>query len=194
MSDLGIVTIGRNEGERLRRCLNSLVGHGLPVVYVDSNSTDGSVELARSMGVEVVELDLSLPFTAARARNAGFARLEQLTPGIGFVQFVDGDCEVVPGWLDRACAVLKERPDVAVVFGRRRERFPDQSIYNCLADIEWDTPVGREQVLRRRRFCARRGIAPGRWIQPGADCRRRPRFSRAYPPTSVGSSCGLTRT
>ena len=113
MSDLGIVTIGRNEGERLRCCLNSLIGHGLPVVYVDSNSTDGSVALARSLGVEVVELDVSLPFTAARARNAGFARLEQCEPGVEFVQFVDGDCEVVPGWLDRARAVLKERPDVA---------------------------------------------------------------------------------
>ena len=42
MSQLGIVTIGRNEGERLRRCLSSVVGRGMPVVYVDSDSTDGS--------------------------------------------------------------------------------------------------------------------------------------------------------
>ena len=142
MSNLGIVTIGRNEGERLRCCLNSLLGRGLPVVYVDSNSTDDSVELARSLGADVVELDMSLPLTAARARNAGFARLEQREPDVELVQFVDGDCEVVPGWLDCARTVLRERPDVAVVFGRRRERFPDQSIYNCLADIEWNTPVG----------------------------------------------------
>ncbi len=82
MSDLGIVTIGRNEGERLRCCLISLVGRGLPVVYVDSNSTDGSVELARSLGADVVELDISLPLTAARARNAGIARLEKREPDI----------------------------------------------------------------------------------------------------------------
>jgi GT2 family glycosyltransferase len=145
MSELGIVTIGRNEGERLRCCLNSLVGRGLPVVYVDSNSTDGSVALARSVGAEVVELDPSLPFTAARARNEGFARLEQFEPEIEFVQFVDGDCEVVPGWLDHGCTVLKDNPDVAVVYGRRRERFPDRSIYNCLADIEWDTPIGESK-------------------------------------------------
>ena len=50
------------------------------VVYVDSGSSDGSVGLARSMGAEVVELDLSLPFTAARARNAGFERLQQVDP------------------------------------------------------------------------------------------------------------------
>jgi GT2 family glycosyltransferase len=145
MSDLGIVTIGRNEGERLRCCLNSLVGRDRPVVYVDSNSTDGSVEFARSLGVDVVELDLSLPFTAARARNAGFERLLRVEPTVEFVQFVDGDCEVVPGWLDRAREVLKENQGAAVVFGRRRERFPDQSIYNSLADIEWDTPVGESK-------------------------------------------------
>jgi GT2 family glycosyltransferase len=142
MSQMGIVAIGRNEGERLRRCLSSVVGRDLPVVYVDSNSTDGSAELARSLGAEVVELDLSRSFTAARARNAGFDRLEQLAPGVEYVQFVDGDCEVVAGWLNRALAVLEERPDVAVVFGRRRERYRDQTIYNRVADLEWDVPVG----------------------------------------------------
>ncbi|HLL88750.1 MAG TPA: hypothetical protein VK324_05565, partial [Tepidisphaeraceae bacterium] len=69
MTDLGIIAIGRNEGERLRLCLRSVVGRGMPVVYVDSKSTDGSPDLARSLGAEVVELDMSIPFSAARARN-----------------------------------------------------------------------------------------------------------------------------
>jgi GT2 family glycosyltransferase len=142
MSQLGIVTIGRNEGERLRLCLCSVVGRDLPVVYVDSNSTDGSIELARSLGAEVVKLDLARSFTAARARNAGFERLKQIAPGVEYVQVVDGDCEVVAGWPERALAVLNERPDVAVVFGRRRERFRNQTIYNRVADLEWDVPVG----------------------------------------------------
>ena len=109
MNQLGIVIIGRNEGERLRRCLASVVGCEFAVVYVDSGSTDGSVELARAMGVEVVELDMSHVFTAARARNAGFARLEQVDPGIKLVQFVDGDCEVVQGWLDHARRAFSTR-------------------------------------------------------------------------------------
>jgi GT2 family glycosyltransferase len=142
MSQLGIVTIGRNEGERLRRCLNSLVGHGLPVVYVDSNSNDGSVELARSLGVEVVELDTSRPIGASRARDEGFERLCQIDPEIRFVQFVDGDCELIDGWLQRGLRVLEDRPDVALVTGRRRERFPTRSAYNRLADLEWDMPIG----------------------------------------------------
>lgn len=139
---VGVVAIGRNEGERLRRCLESLAGAGVAVVYVDSGSGDGSVALARSLGAEVVELDRSAPFSAARARNAGLDRLGRLRPALDAVFFVDGDCEVVPGFLDRALAELDARPDVAVVCGRRREQFPDHSVYNRLADLEWDTPVG----------------------------------------------------
>ena len=142
MNDIGVIVIGRNEGERLRRCLASVAGRGLPVVYVDSASTDGSASLARAMGVEVVDLDMSLPFSAARARNEGFERLVRIAPGVKFVQFVDGDCEIVDGWLDRARLELGRAPRVAVVCGRRRERFPGASVYNRLADLEWDTPVG----------------------------------------------------
>jgi glycosyltransferase involved in cell wall biosynthesis len=142
MSQVGVVAIGRNEGERLRRCLTSVVHRGAPVVYVDSNSTDSSVGLARSLGAEVVELDLSQPFCMARARNAGFERLCQIDPDVRFVQFIDGDCELVEGWLDRAQRVLEEHRDIVLVTGRRRERFPQQSKYNRLADLEWDLPIG----------------------------------------------------
>jgi glycosyltransferase involved in cell wall biosynthesis len=139
---VGVVAIGRNEGERLRKCLESVVGRVDKVVYVDSGSTDGSVEMARSLGVVVVDLDMAHPFTAARARNEGFRCLREVAPGLAYVQFVDGDCEVVSGWLEKAALFLNEHTDVAVVCGRRRERFPDRSLYNMLCDMEWDTPVG----------------------------------------------------
>lgn len=145
MNQVGLVAIGRNEGQRLRQCLLSVIGKIDYIVYVDSGSTDGSVELARSLGVDVVELDLSIPFTAARARNTGFAHL--ITNNhIEFVQFVDGDCEVVSGWLEYAKKELDSQPDVAVVCGRRRERYPERSIYNQLCDLEWDTPVGEAKA------------------------------------------------
>jgi len=146
MSEIGVVAIGRNEGERLRHCLKSLIGHDLTIVYVDSNSVDGSAVLAQSLGVEVMQLDLSHPFTAARARNVGFERLCQLNPTVRFVQFVDGDCEVVDGWLMRASRLLEENPDIGVVCGRRRERFPESTVYNHLADLEWDSPVGEAKA------------------------------------------------
>jgi glycosyltransferase involved in cell wall biosynthesis len=140
--EIAVVAIGRNEGERLRACLRSVVDGSRLVVYVDSGSTDGSVELAKSMGAEVVQLDLSIPFTAARARNAGFKRVLELRPHTEFVQFIDGDCEVREDWFTKAIAAMASEPRRAVVCGRRRERFPEASLYNTLCDIEWDTPVG----------------------------------------------------
>ena len=139
MNRIGVVVIGRNEGARLERCLKSVVGRAAHVVYVDSGSTDQSVEAATRLGAEAIELTQSKKFTAARARNAGFAAM---TPDIEFVQFVDGDCEVDPQWMEKAVAELRDKPTVAVVCGRRRERFPDASVYNTLCDMEWDTPIG----------------------------------------------------
>ena len=119
---VGAIAIGRNEGERLGVCLRSLVGAADRVVYVDSGSTDGSRELAESLGVEVVELDLSQPFTAARARNAGVARLRELAESVEFIQFVDGDCELREDWIDKAVTSLETDERLAAVCGRRRER------------------------------------------------------------------------
>jgi GT2 family glycosyltransferase len=140
--DVGVVAIGRNEGERLRRCLASVREQCTTIVYVDSGSEDGSVAAARNLGVEVVELDLSIPFTAARARNAGLAKLREIRPDVELVQFVDGDCELVRGWIPSASKAMSDRADLAVVCGRRRERHPDATVYNLLCDLEWDTPVG----------------------------------------------------
>jgi glycosyltransferase involved in cell wall biosynthesis len=143
---VGIVVIGRNEGERLRQCLDSVSGQATLLVYVDSGSTDGSVAMALSMGAVVVELDLAIPFTAARARNEGFNKLRKLAPTLPYVQFVDGDCEINAGWIDAGANFLDAHSDVAAVCGRRRERHPDRSIYNMLCDIEWNTPVGEAKA------------------------------------------------
>ncbi|MAO19909.1 MAG: glycosyl transferase [Phycisphaerae bacterium] len=143
MTDVGVVAIGRNEGERLKRCLTSAVACTDRVVYVDSGSTDDSVEFAESIGVEVVDLDTSIPFTAARARNAGIKRLTQKWDGLAYVQVLDGDCEIRDGWVQFAYAFLESNPQAAVVCGRRRERHPEQTIYNHLCDLEWETPIGK---------------------------------------------------
>jgi len=166
MTKLGIVVIGRNEGERLIRCLRSAIETAEAVVYVDSGSTDQSVENASNLGVRVVLLDTAVPFTAARARNAGFDQLMSAHPDVEYVQFVDGDCEIVKGWLDVARRELDARPDTAVVCGRCRERFPERSIYNRLCDIEWDTPVGEARasggnaMMRAGAFVAVGGFNP----------------------------------
>jgi len=143
LDEVGIVVIGRNEGDRLVRCLSTPERSRVATtVYVDSGSTDGSLAAAAALGADCVELDMSVPFTAARARNAGFERLLQRQPGVRFVQFVDGDCELLDGWLQTAAQALDQEPRDAAVCGRLAERFPDASIYNRLCEMGWNGPPG----------------------------------------------------
>lgn len=138
-TDLAVVAIGRNEGDRLKACLMSL--EGVPVVYVDSGSRDGSVAFAQAAGAKVIELTPDRPFTAARARREGYEALKQHgCPE--FIQFVDGDCQLDPNWLDHAVAAMRARPDCGIITGWRREVHPEASIYNDLCDHEWDRPAG----------------------------------------------------
>lgn len=140
--EVGFVIIGRNEGDRLATCIDSVLKETMLAVYVDSGSRDGSCDLARGRGLPVIDLDPALPFTAARARNAGAAWLIGHRPDLQYLHFIDGDCELIPGWLDKALEAMRAEPDLASVCGRRRERTPEASPYNRLCDQEWNTPVG----------------------------------------------------
>ena len=141
--NIGVVVIGRNEGERLKRCLASVLAqHRGPVVYVDSGSSDGSVEHAQSVGVEVVDLDMTQPFTMARGRNTGLNYLVKHYPDCEFVQFFDGDCEIVRGWISAAYEFLLANPKTISVCGNRMERYPDSTLYNKLINMEWQGAEG----------------------------------------------------
>ncbi len=142
---IAAIIIGRNEGKRLVRGLAS-VQEATRVIYVDSGSTDGSQKAARTAGAELVTLDMSRPFTAARARNAGLTQLREIGDIPEFVQFMDGDCELQPGWLEAASEALRADPDLGIVFGRRRERNPEATLYNRFCDWEWDVPVGEARA------------------------------------------------
>ena len=139
---LGIVVIGRNEGHRLQACLASLQGLNCPIIYVDSGSVDCSVDRARPLCEQVVELDPASPFSAARARNEGFAALALAHPHVEFVQFLDGDCTLLSGWLDAARQAMNDDPRRAIVIGPLCERRPQASIYNRLCALEWKSPAG----------------------------------------------------
>jgi len=150
---LSVVIIGRNEGERLAKCLRSVCGmhrEGFEVetIYVDSGSVDGSVELAEAMGARVVALAPERP-SAALGRNAGWrtARGE-------IILFLDGDTILHPGFV---AASLPEFavPEIAVVWGHRRETHPERSMYVRFLDLDWIyapgfTPYCGGDALMRR--------------------------------------------
>ncbi|MCL2645474.1 MAG: glycosyltransferase family 2 protein [Phycisphaerales bacterium] len=149
---IGIVIIGRNEAQRLAACLNAVrashVNQAVEIVYVDSGSSDDSCEIAEGGGrsrVQVVRLDASLPFTAARARNSGAQTLMQSHPDLEYLQFLDGDTQMHADWLSHGVKYLEHHPSVGAACGRRRECNPAAGIYDFLADMEWNTPIGRAE-------------------------------------------------
>lgn len=163
LTDVGVVVIGRNEGDRLVQCLAALAPHlerGGKIVYVDSGSTDGSLQAAERLSAIPYPLPADRPFNAARARNAGAQQLAEAAPDVAFIQFIDGDCILAPDWTEKARAFLLADPQAAVVCGRRRERFPEHSIYNRFMDLEWRAPIGKvmacggDAMMRREAFDA----------------------------------------
>jgi GT2 family glycosyltransferase len=140
---MAAVVIGRNEGERLEPSLRSVQNAGLPLVYVDSGSSDGSPAVARRLEIPVVELDPKRPFSAARGRNEGLDEAVKRWPGIDYVLFLDGDCVLNPLFPAAALRTFRQDPRLVIVTGHLSERHPEASIYNRLCAIEWRSPAGR---------------------------------------------------
>ncbi|MEK8017909.1 MAG: glycosyltransferase, partial [Candidatus Parabeggiatoa sp.] len=73
---LSVVIIGRNEGQRLVDCIRSVQAINDPpknmeIIYVDSDSTDGSPAQAKALGAKVRVVHPERP-AAAIGRNAGW--------------------------------------------------------------------------------------------------------------------------
>jgi cellulose synthase/poly-beta-1,6-N-acetylglucosamine synthase-like glycosyltransferase len=151
---LSVVVIGRNEGQRLVRCLKSIASihsahEGIEIIYVDSSSSDGSVEAAARLGAQTIALDAERP-TAALGRNAGWkqARAE-------YILFLDGDTILHPDFPARAFAAILADDSIAAVWGHRREIHPETSVYNHILDLDWIYAPGPAEfcggdVLMRR--------------------------------------------
>ncbi len=153
LPSLSVVIIGRNEGERLERCICSAQGmRGWTpeeIFYVDSGSTDGSLELASRLGATVLPLPPG-PFTAARARNFGW---RNSTGGV--ILFLDGDTILDEAFPLAALASLQEDAMNAAAWGHRREMCPCLSVYVRVLDLDWVYPPGESlffggDVLVRR--------------------------------------------
>ena len=136
---VSVVIIGRNEGQRLANCINSIKNtthqDALELIYVDSNSHDGSPELAESLGAKVLRVKPERP-CAAIGRNAGWR-----VAAAPYILFLDGDTVLHPDFLQHALEAMADET-VAVVWGHRREMYPEHSLYNRVLDLDWIYPAG----------------------------------------------------
>jgi cellulose synthase/poly-beta-1,6-N-acetylglucosamine synthase-like glycosyltransferase len=143
LSLISVVIIGRNEGARLARCLESVAamhrgGFETETIYVDSGSTDGSPALAKAHGAQVIVLHSIRP-TAAQGRNAGWRAASG-----SIILFLDGDTILDPHFVADSLAAFDDA-SVAVVWGHRRETFATRSVYNRVLDLDWIYPAGYTQ-------------------------------------------------
>lgn len=137
---LSVVVIGRNEGERLSRCLQSVramadPGGRVEIIYVDSDSRDDSISRASALDARVIGVKPERP-SAALGRNAGWR--EANAP---YVLFLDGDTVLHPDFVAASLAEFQD-PGVAVVWGHRREIHTEQSLFNRVLDLDWIYPPG----------------------------------------------------
>ena len=100
-----IILPAYNEGENIERCITTIkksIGtKDIPITLVDNQSTDETVNIARSLGVEVLQFEEKLTIAELRNRGAAHVKAE-------FVLFIDSDMEVPEDWIEKFEKVQKE--------------------------------------------------------------------------------------
>ncbi|MEK7990908.1 MAG: glycosyltransferase [Thiotrichaceae bacterium] len=155
MLKLSVVIIGRNEGVRLVRCIRSVQAMSnfnrddIEIIYVDSDSTDDSPTQAKILGAKVLVVHPERP-AAAIGRNAGLQAAQA-----PYILFLDGDTILNPDFVSVALQQFEAHPKTAIVWGHRRELYPEKSLYQRVLDLDWVYPAGLSEfcggdaVMRR---------------------------------------------
>ena len=143
---IDVVIIGLNSAKTLAACIESVFACAYPrerinVVYADGGSTDTSLSIAASHGVNAIKVEAPTP-SPGRQRNAGWRN------GSGeFVQFLDSDTVMEPGWLGKAIRSFVPGGVVGAVCGNRRELHPERSVFNWIGDLEWNGKPGEVEAF-----------------------------------------------
>jgi glycosyltransferase involved in cell wall biosynthesis len=109
------IVIARNERFGIERCLESLVSMTLQhcdIICVDSNSTDGTLEVMREYSRRYNYISVFRccgQVNASVARNIGLSRARRR-----FVCFCDGDCEFQETFIRKAVSLLNRNEADAV--------------------------------------------------------------------------------
>lgn len=153
--DVSWVIIGKNADWSIGRLLQSIIAHvpqqlSSEIIYVDSASTDRTIEVVRAYPATVVQLSSKYPLCASAGRFIG----SQYATG-KYIAFIDSDMELAGGWLDAAVKLLEGEPGIGVVSGVILEadrtahsgaviQPPDDG--GCITDIRY---AGNAAIFRR---------------------------------------------
>lgn len=169
---VSVVVPTYNRADTLRAALESLCSqrrHGIPfeLLVVDNNSTDHTVEIARTTAGLYPDVDITYLFEprqgVSHARNTGIDRA--CAP---IVAFVDDDVTVGEQWLQRLTAAFADHPEADCIGGRISARWTlprpswlTEDHLGPLAIKEWPDPfwVSRDAAwpcLQTANFACRR--------------------------------------
>lgn len=117
MNDLSFVIVGRNAEWSIARLLGSIIAYvpshlSREIIYVDSASTDRTIEIVNHYPVTIIQLSADHPLCASAGRFIG----SRYATG-KYIYFLDSDMELVDGWLPRALKELDEKPQIGVITG-----------------------------------------------------------------------------
>lgn len=119
-----------NEAAHIGRLLDGISHQTIKntqIILVDSGSTDQTVEIAKSRGVEIVTISPE-EFTFGRSLNAGIARAKSPLIVIASAHVYP----VYPDWLEKLLEPLND-PAIALVYGKQRgselSQFSEKQIF-----------------------------------------------------------------
>ena len=163
---VSFVVIGRNEASHLAESIASCLQQGfdrdaIEIIYVDSGSTDGSSEIAQQAGVDRILQLGSTGASAARARNLGLTNVAS-----DFVQFVDADTTLSPGWVPDGLAALKADPGLAGAEGDLREVRPAANLYHAVCELDWPSTPGEVPYVSGNSLYRVQAIAEAKGFDP----------------------------
>jgi glycosyltransferase involved in cell wall biosynthesis len=160
MIELSIVLISKNQAWNISRLIESVLQatSSIPskeIILVDSASTDETVELASRYPISILRLQPGQRLSPAIGRYVGYKR----TQG-DFVLFLDGDTELVRGWLAHALRVMRDMPRAGAVTGwvitllpsaaEERTPPPKKTHMDAPREVLWGSYEGGGAALYRR--------------------------------------------
>ena len=117
---LSVIIKALNEEKNIRRTIESVLqatnGIETEIIVADSKSSDRTVEIAREYPIRVVQLFDESQRSCGAAAQLGY----QYSTG-EYIYLLDGDMEVVPGFIQAALAALGENEQLAGVGGLMEE-------------------------------------------------------------------------
>jgi glycosyltransferase involved in cell wall biosynthesis len=143
---LSCIIVARNEEKNIERCILSVIRAlcvypETEVLLVDSCSNDETINVASKLSTRIIRLRSDWPQSPSAGRFLGV-----LNTSGRFILFIDGDMELIPGWLECAVDFLEKDDSAAAVVGRLYDRFQnkDGSSSSPSIGVEFKKMIGTQ--------------------------------------------------